>query len=97
MNIFEQGDAIRIEITVKKRAARVYSLYNPSNGCKITLYDHTNDAVITDQSFTNEGTGYYYYNWQSLAASERGIYRARIVADDGTIEGVVEEKIFKLK
>jgi hypothetical protein len=46
---------------------------------------------------TNEGTGLYYYNWQSTASSDRGVYIARIVADDGSTQGTREDRLFRIK
>lgn len=97
MKTYEQGDAVRIEITVKLRSGRVWSLLNPSNGCQITLYDSNKTAVITSQSMTNEGTGLYFYNWQSISTSDRGVYIARIIADDGSTEGIREDRLFQIK
>ena len=80
------------------RSGRVYTLSNPSNGCKITIYEpDKTTTVVNNQSMTNEGTGLYYYNWQSEAASPRGVYIVRIVADNNTTNGTIEERLFELK
>ena len=97
MKTYEQGDAVRIEITVKQRSGRTWTLYNPSSGCKLTIYGPNKDIIINNQSMTNEGTGLYYYNWQSAAGSDRGIYIARIVADDGSTQGIREDRLFRIK
>ena len=97
MKTYEQGDAVRIEITVKQRTGRTWVLYNPSSGCQVTLYDPNKVAVITSQSMSNEGTGLYYYNWQSTAITGRGVYVARIVADDGSTQGTRADRLFELK
>jgi len=94
---YEQGDSVRIEITVKERAGRVYTLTNPASGCTITLYDCDWVAVFSSQAMTNEGTGLYYYTWQSLSTSKRGVYTARISAVDTSNTGVIEERLFKIK
>jgi len=97
MENFEQGDNVRIEITVKERDARVYSLVTPSAGCQISIYDQDNATVVDDVSMTPETTGLYYYNWQSLSTSARGVYTVMITADNGGAVGVVKDKLFKLK
>jgi hypothetical protein len=97
MKTYEQGDAIRIEITVKQRSNRAWALYNPSAGCNITIYGPNKDSIISGQSMTNEGTGLYYYNWQSAADSDRGVYEVRIVADDGSTQGTRQDRLFELK
>ena len=97
MKVYEQGDAVRTEITVKLRSGRTFTLYNPSSGCQITLYGPNKNAIITSQSMTNEGTGLYFYNWQSAADSDRGVYITRIKADDGSTEGTREDRLFRIK
>ena len=98
MKTYEQGDAVRIEITVKLRSNRTWSLLNPSSGCQLTIFGPSKDAIITDQAMTPDGSvGLYFYNWQSSADSDRGPYIVRITADNGTTEGVREDRLFKIK
>ena len=97
MDIFESGDNVRIEITVKRRSGRAYAAYDPSGGCLITITDPSNSVVADEQTMTNEGTGLYYYNYQTGATAKRGIYKIRIEADDGTYSGMIEEDGFKVK
>ena len=97
MKTYEQGGAVRIEITVKLRSGRTWVLHNPSNGCNITLYGPNKDTIITAQAMTPETTGLYFYNWQSTTTSDRGVYIARIVADDGSTVGTREDRLFRIK
>ena len=97
MKTYEQGDSIRIEIDVKTRSSRTYTLTNPASGCTVTLYDPDRTAVFSSQAMSNEGTGLYFYNWQSLSTSKRGVYTARISAVDTSVTGVIEEQLFKIK
>ena len=97
MKTYEQGDTVRTEITVKKRASRTYTVYNPANGCKITIYDPDYTAVVTDGVMSNEGTGLYFYNWETSATQQRGVYIVRITADDTSNDGVIEESLFEIK
>jgi len=97
MKTYEQGDAVRIEITVKQRSGRTFALFTPSGGCKITIYGPNKDTIIDAQSMTGEGTGLYFYNWQSTSTSDRGVYIVRILADNGSTQGTREERLFEIK
>ena len=97
MKTYEQGDAVRVEITVKLRSNRTWTLHDPGSGCKITIYDPNRTAVVSDQSMTKEAVGYYFYNWQSSVSSVRGPYTVRIVADDGSTQGTREDRLFEIK
>lgn len=99
MKTYEQGDAVRIEITVKLRSGRTWSLLDPSSGCQITIFGPNKDAIITAQAMTPEGAtdGLYFYNWQSTATSDRGPYIVRIIADNGSTQGAREDRLFRIK
>ena len=98
MKTYEQGDVVRTEITIKLRSSRTWTLHNPSNGCNITIYGPNKDTIITSQAMTSDGgTGLYFYNWQSTATSDRGVYIVRIVADDGSTKGEREDRLFRIK
>ena len=69
------------------------NLADPSTSTKITITDNRNGVEVNDQDMTNDGTGLYHYDWQTLSTSLTGIYEITYTATDGTRVSIELDKV----
>lgn len=98
MSTFYKGDAIIIEVEIKRYTAfDDYAYRNPSNGVKISILDNKNTKLVSSASMELSATGKYYYIWQTTNSLLSGTYTCAITADDVDYDGYEEDTSIDLK
>jgi len=70
--------------------------YSPATSTKITIYDPTNTAVVSEQSMSEDSTGEFHYDYTSSASAVLGTYRVRVTATDNS-RVTIKEDTFTLE
>ncbi len=93
MTTFDAGTAIYITATLKDKAG---ALIDPDS-TKISIFDPSGTAKITDVAMTKVSTGVYDYTYQSAEADATGNYAIKIKAVSGSYTSIVKTKLFALE
>lgn len=84
-NVYDRGDAILIQIKIKKWKSKCEYEYCDPDSIKITISEKSTKK-IDNQDMEKDGTntGYYYYIWQSLISDNVGNYDVEITTTAGS-------------
>lgn len=93
MTTFNAGTAIYITATLKDKTG---ALVDPDT-TKISVFDPTGTAKITDVAMNKVSTGAYDYTYQSAEADAKGNYTIKIKAASGSYTSIVKMKLFTLE
>jgi hypothetical protein len=94
--VFQAGETVPIHADIKDWLG---AYIDPSNGIKITLYDPSGTAIVTDGVMTQDVSGKYVYYYATTVASTKGTWSYVVTAQDGSGVGVkytVAKGSFKL-
>ncbi len=88
-NVFDIEDTVICSIRIKHLNGE---LYNPTVSMLISILDHNDACAVEDVEMTNDSTGVYHYDWQTVGCRATD-YFVRYKATDGTRKAIKKDGI----